>query len=179
MRAFVFRTFLALCVKYGPEWVTRLQLQVLLDATARAFAMPGKKIRSRTARGALREYAAFTGKCMKYGKADPKKVREEACRTGNLIRRITGFRKSRDIERLVFYLYSNLRISMSGHIPGEIIVSRCYFGRFYSPEQCALMSLVDEGIIAGISGGGRLEFAERITEGCGRCRACFSEAKDN
>jgi len=179
LRALAFRMLLVLCMKYRPGWITRLQLQVLLDTTARAFAMPGKKIRSRTARGALREYAAFTGKCMKYGKADPKKLREEAYRTGNLIRRITGFRESRDIERLVFYLYSNLQISMSGHIPGEIVVSRCYFGRFYSPEQCALMSFVDEGIIAGISGGGRLEFAERITEGCGRCRACFSEAEDD
>lgn len=179
MRALAFRMLLALCMKYRPECVTRLQLQVLLDTTARAFALPGKKIRSRTARGALREYAAFTGKCMKYGKADPKKLREEAYRTGNLIRRITGFRKRRDIERLIFYLYRNMRIAMSGHIPGEIIVSRCYFGRFYSPEQCALMSFVDEGIIAGISGGGKLEFAERITEGCGRCLACFSEAEDD
>lgn len=179
MRACVFRMILNFLIKKRPAWVTRLQLQVLLDTTARAFALPGKKIRSRTARGALREYAAFTGKCMKYGKADPKKLREEAYRTGNLIRRITGFRERRDIERLIFYLYRNIRISMSGHIPGEIVVSRCYFGRFYSPEQCALMSFVDEGIIAGISGGGELEFAERITEGCGRCRACFSEAEDD
>ena len=175
----MFRMFLSLCMKYRPGWVARIELQILLDTTARAFAMPGKKIKSRTARGALREYAAFTGKCMKYGKTDLKKVREEAYRTGQLVRRITGFRESRDIERLIFYLYRNIRISMTGHIPGEIVVSRCYFGRFYSPEQCAIMSLVDEGIIAGICGGGRLEFAERITEGCGRCRACFREAEDD
>ena len=176
MRAFVSRMILNLLIKKRPRWVTRVQLQILLDTTARAYAMPRKKIRSRTARGALREYAAFTGQCMKYGKADPVRVREEAYRTGNLIRRITGFRESHDIERLIFYLYRNLRISMSGHIPGEIVVSRCYFERFYSPEQCALMSFVDEGIIAGISGGGKLAFAERITEGCGRCRARFSRA---
>ena len=58
---------------------------------------------------------------------------------------------------------------------GEIVVTDCYFSRFYTPEQCAIMSSVDSGIIAGLCGGGTLTFTERITEGCRRCRACFSK----
>lgn len=58
---------------------------------------------------------------------------------------------------------------------GEIVVTDCYFSRYYTPEQCAVMSSVDSGIIAGLCGGGTLTFTERITEGCGRCRACFSK----
>ena len=58
---------------------------------------------------------------------------------------------------------------------GEIVVTDCYFSRFYTPEQCAVMSSVDSGIIAGLCGGGTLTFTERITEGCRRCRACFSK----
>ena len=62
---------------------------------------------------------------------------------------------------------------MNGTIPGEITVSSCYFSKFYTPKQCALMSYVDSGIIAGLCGGGNLRFTERITEGCGRCTAVF------
>ena len=58
---------------------------------------------------------------------------------------------------------------------GEIVVTDCYFSRFYTPEQCAIMSSVDSGIIAGLCGGGTLTFTERITEGCRQCRACFSK----
>ena len=46
--------------------------------------------------------------------------------------------------------------------------------RIYTPEECALMSNVDSGMIAGILGGGSLTFSERITEGCGGCRARLS-----
>ena len=94
-------------------------------------------------------------------------------RTGERVRRLTGFTEKADLERLVFYLYRNIGILMDGHLPGEIKVSSCYFSRFYTPEQCALMSYMDSGIIAGILGGGKIEFTERITEGCGNCRAFF------
>ena len=94
-------------------------------------------------------------------------------RTGERVRRLTGFTEKADLERLVFYLYRNIGLLMDGHLPGEIKVSSCYFSRFYTPEQCALMSYMDSGIIAGILGGGKIEFTERITEGCGGCKVFF------
>ena len=48
------------------------------------------------------------------------------------------------------------------------------FRRFYTPAQCRVMSRVDAGIIAGICGGGKLRFTQRITEDCSCCKACFS-----
>ena len=94
---------------------------------------------------------------------------------GNRLRRITGFTDSKDLQQLVFFLYRNIHIAMGGRLPGEIRVSSCYFSHFYTPKQCALMSYVDSGIIAGLFGGGNLKFVERITEGCGRCTAIFKE----
>ena len=38
---------------------------------------------------------------------------------------------------------------------------------------------VDAGIIAGLYGGGTLRFSERITEGCGQCRAVFRKEECN
>lgn len=148
---------------------------------------------------ALRQYAEFTASCMssaaacsdpdgyvKTGTGEagsdaggapdtelPDRLYQEAFRLGSLIRRITGFRDRRDLDRLIFCLYRNIDISMSGSTDCGLIVSGCFFSEFYTPWQCRLMSCVDSGVIAGICGGGRLEFTERITEGCGRCRACL------
>ena len=66
---------------------------------------------------------------------------------------------------------------MKGHLPGEIIILVCYFANVYTPEQCMTMSLMDWGIIAGICGKGKLVFTERITQGCGRCRAVLAQRK--
>lgn len=148
---------------------------------------------------ALRQYAEFTASCMRSaaacsdpdgyvpagadasgsvagGAADtelPERLYQDAFRLGSLIRRITGLRDRRDLDRLIFCLYRNIDIGMSGSTDSELIVSGCFFSEFYTPWQCRLMSCVDSGIIAGICGGGHLVFTERITEGCGRCRACL------
>ena len=93
---------------------------------------------------------------------------------GRRLRRLTDFTDSRDAERLIFYLYRNLQIDMDGHLPGEITVRKCYFSGFYAPEQCALMSSVDSGVMSGLLGGGTLTFSKRITEGHKTCASCFT-----
>ena len=97
---------------------------------------------------------------------------------GNLLRRVTRLKTKSDLERLVFFLYKNIGIEMSGEIPGNIYVSRCYFSDFFDPEMCRAISSVDSGIISGLYGGGNLMFTERITEGCVCCKACFKENGD-
>ena len=167
---------------HTPAWVVCLEIRILYNTMSRAFGVPEKKIplwsaeallRGGPAGEALRDYAAYSARCLKRCKADPGRIYREAYRTGERVRRLTGFTEMADLERLVFYLYRNIGILMDGHLPGEIKVSSCYFSRFYTPEQCALMSYMDSGIIAGILGGGKIEFTERITEGGGGCKAFF------
>ncbi|MBO5995259.1 MAG: hypothetical protein J6Q41_07080 [Firmicutes bacterium] len=156
-----------------PGWLAVMEIQILLNITAKGFDVPGKRVIGLSREKALRAYAEFTRDCMNMEYAEPEKLYQEAYKAGERIRRFTGFSSREDLERLVFYLYKNIYISMKGELPGEITVTDCYFGHVYSAEQCELMSNVDSGIIAGIFGGGELEFTERISEGCGRCRACF------
>lgn len=159
--------------RHTPRWVTVLEIRILNNTTARAFGVPEKKIRSWSVPEALREYTAFTRSCLRRRRPDPGRLYREAYRTGERVRRLTGFTEKNELERLTFYLYRNIRILMEGSLPGEVTVSECWFSRFYTPEQCVIMSNVDSGMVAGILGGGSLEFSERLTEGCGRCRACF------
>lgn len=174
MRARIFRKLLHSWERQTPSWLIRLQIQILLSATARAFDAPGKRIRSLPPGQALREYAAFTSNCMKSRRADSRRLYRNAYALGNCLRLITGFTDSGDLRRLVFFLYRNLRIAMRGEIPGGLTVTECYFSRFYTPEECAMMSNFDAGFIAGIFGGGALTFTRRITEGYGNCKARFT-----
>jgi hypothetical protein len=57
---------------------------------------------------------------------------------------------------------------------GEVTIARCYFSSYYSPQVCRLMSAMDQGLFAGLSGGGRLIFMTRITEGYDHCQAQFT-----
>ncbi len=43
----------------------------------------------------------------------------------------------------------------------------------YTPRVCALVSALDRGLLAGLSGGGELRFRQRLTEGACCCRAAF------
>lgn len=173
MRARIFRRILRYSEKHNPRWLLCFQLQFLLNVTARAFDVPGIRIWYLPYERALREYAVFTKNCMQLCRANPRRLYRSAYALGHRIRYISGFTDRRDLQQLVFFLYRNIHVTMNGTIPGELTVSSCYFSRFYTPKQCALMSFVDSGIIAGLCGGGNLKFIERITEGCERCTAVF------
>ena len=175
MREKFFRILLKLLEKHTPSLFKSIQLQILLDATAEAFDRPGRRIWHLPADQALAAYADYTTSCSSTAGTDRRRVYQSALRLGRKIRRITGFRRQEDLERLVFYLYGNIGIKMKGHLPGEILIPSCYFSNIYSPAQCRVMSLMDWGVISGICGGGKLVFTERLTQGCGRCLACLAK----
>lgn len=173
MRARMFRRLLGGLERHPPALFLRVQLRLLLSAAARGSGVPGKRVWQFPCQRALEEYAVFTEDAMRLSPADPQRLYREAYALGSRIRRLTGFADSGDLRRLVFFLYRNIGIRVDGSIPGEVTVSSCYFSRFYTPEQCALMSYMDSGIIAGLWGGGELKFTGRITEGCENCAAVF------
>ncbi len=168
------RGVLRLLEWHTPGLIISMEIRILYHLTANCFGVSGKRLRARCPKEALEEYAAFTVECMQRRKADPRRLYREAYRLGARIRRLIGFTEREDLERLIFYLYKNIRIQMDGQLPGEVTVDGCYFSRFYSPGQCAMMSHVDAGIITGIMGGGSFAFTKRLTEGCSCCRACLS-----
>lgn len=157
----------------------RAQIQILADLAADSFGRGKIRIRKGSPAKALKEYAAFTVSCMEAGPADPDRLFRDAARLGSRIRRASGLTDRSDLQKLVFLLYRNIDIEMTGNLPGEIVVSSCYFNRFYTPRQCRLMSCVDSGIVSGIFGGGQLVFSQRITDGCDRCVACLCKEEND
>lgn len=151
----------------------RIKLQILLAVTARAFGKRGKLILPYPREKALREYAAFTGACMETGEVSLKKLYIEAYKLGKLVRSLSGLETEEELHRLLFSLYRGIGIDMRGEVSSGLVVKSCYFSREYTPRQCAVMSAMDSGIVAGLFGRGRLYFECRITEGYPECRPCF------
>ena len=85
-----------------------------------------------------------------------------------------------DVEGLeaarLIYRAIGIDLAWSG-ADGHIVVPRCAFATRYRPATCLLMSSMDSGLIAGLTGAEGLRFTARLTEGAPACRARILHAK--
>lgn len=156
----------------------RVQLQLLMNLTARAFGRKPLRIWTLPCGEALHVYAAYTRDLLL---TEPDEVllgrmNEEAYSMGRRLRRLFRIKSQAAAERLVVQLYRNIGICLEGHIPGQLCFRRCFFSRYYTPAVCKAASALDDGIVRGLSGCGPLHFEQRITEGCSCCLARTEEA---
>ncbi|MDH4197115.1 MAG: hypothetical protein OEW05_06895 [Candidatus Aminicenantes bacterium] len=171
---------LALARIYVPRAKRRRKLVELFGVTARAFRVAPPSLEGLAWSEQLCRYGDYTRqlaeKTLREG-ADTEAVKarlfEEAFRLGRGLALELKIVSPGEALRAARILYRNLRIDLRGDDRGRIIIRTCYFSRFYSPEVCRLMSSLDSGILAGLAGGGALEFEECLTEGQSRCLARF------
>lgn len=180
---------------YIPESIKNKKLDDLFSLTADAFGIEPPELRELPFSVRLAKYADFTkeqaegilewegspeerksrlsaveGKLYQnsllYGRELRKSLkinsREQALEALELIYRIIG----------IDFRYEGRNASQNSR-PGGFTVKACYFSGYYSAEVCKLISSLDEGLAAGLSGGGRLSFDQRITEGCSCCKGYF------
>jgi hypothetical protein len=167
-----------------PLGARRREVERLFSRTAAAFGSPVPPPLRGGAGGRLREYALFTRD----------RAEEALCGGGNLRaldNRLFGaalalggdyrlrlkVRGTRDAMAAARLVYRGLGIDFRGSVEGTVEIRRCAFAAVYTPRVCALMSALDRGLLAGLTGGGVLEFQQRITEGADSCRACLTEGK--
>jgi hypothetical protein len=161
-----------------PASIRRSILRDLIGATARAFEREPP------------DTARLTGpELMAIAIERSRSWAEEAIRTGEDLDRLHRRmffetfelgRRSRRRLRLTSeaegiaaarIIYDAIGIDFRHRGSGHIEVPRCAFARAYGPEVCRLMSSMDSGLIAGLTGADGLSFTERITEGATACRA--------
>ncbi|MBP1768225.1 MAG: hypothetical protein H6P98_2340 [Candidatus Aminicenantes bacterium] len=161
-----------------PSPLKRRALRELFSATALAFGVETPPTGGLSHEQMLTAYALFT-------KAESEKLWaengdqgaiegrlfENARVLGAKLRRKFHVRSRDEAIRLSCVLYRCLGITFEGRPDGAINISECAFSRYYTGRVCRLISALDAGVAAGLSGGGRLEFSQRITEGHDSCRA--------
>jgi hypothetical protein len=105
------------------------------------------------------------------------RLREQARSLGARMRRRLRLRSRVQAMAAARALYNFINIDFQADPDGEILVHRCFFRHYYSGPVCRLISALDEGLLAGLSGAvdgqGTLRFRERLTEGAECCRADF------
>ncbi len=156
----------------------RVQLQLLMNLTARAFGRKTLRIWTLPCGEALHVYAAYTRDHLQ-NEPDAAllgRMNEEAYSMGRRLRRLFRIRRQEEAERLIVQLYKNIGIQLEGHIPGRLCFRKCFFSGYYTPAVCRAASALDDGIVRGLSGCGPLRFEQRITEGCPCCLARTEEA---
>jgi hypothetical protein len=167
-----------------PLGARRREIERLFARTAAAFGSPVPPPGTRSARGRLGEYAVFTKDNAEEaldGSRDLAALDSHlfgaALALGNGYRLRLKVRGTRDAMAAARLIYRALGIDFRGSAEGTVMIRRCAFAAVYTPRVCVLLSAMDRGLLAGLSGGGMLEFRHRITEGAGCCEACFTEKK--
>lgn len=167
-----------------PALLRPFVVRSLLRETAAAFGTRPPSLRRLSGGDMLRVLAGFSSAGARSALRGPgthlEAVRCDlwsgAHRLGRGVRRWLGIRTTAEAMSAARALYRVLETDLRGSASGEVVVARCYFSRVYRPEVCALMSALDAGVFAGLTGGRRLAFTTRITEGAPACLATLGPA---
>jgi hypothetical protein len=161
-----------------PAVVRRAALRALFATTAAGFGSPVPPLGGLDADGLLRRYAQFTRDQAEAALRDGRDLPalqdrlERGTRAlGVRLRAGLRLRTTEDAMAAARMMYVLLNIDFHGSGNGEITVRRCPFSEVYSGDVCRLVSALDAGLLAGLSGGDRLEFIQRITDGAPCCLA--------
>ena len=167
-----------------PVFVRREILAELYEATVDAFECPAPAYAGLSYPECLRTYAQFTAEQAERALKSGRDLRPLEARLygnarplGGKVRRWLGVNTLGEVMQVGRVLYRAIGVEMQGDAHGQVTVNRCYFSQFYSGAVCRLISALDDGVFAGLSGGWRLAFSARLTEGGGCCRAKLQARK--
>ncbi|MDH5385522.1 MAG: L-2-amino-thiazoline-4-carboxylic acid hydrolase [Candidatus Aminicenantes bacterium] len=163
---------------YIPSFIKKKKLGQLFDLVADAFGKLPPPLKGLSYKERLKAFALFTSKETEkriQGGQNleniKKRLYKNAYLLGQGIRKDFGIRGPREVMEMSSILYQILGIDFEGDASGEVTIKKCFFSDYYSPQVCQIISSLDEGVAAGLSGGGKLSFSGRITEGKDCCRA--------
>jgi hypothetical protein len=162
---------------YLPRSIQKSRLIELFRATADAFQRPSPRLRGYSLDQRLTIYALFTAVNVEGSirRGDEYQVKgclyRNARQIGEKIRAQLKIQSLEEVMEACEVIYKALKIEFHGDSQGQICIPNCFFSSYYSPDVCRVISSLDEGLLTGLSGGLRLKFSRRITEGGECCRA--------
>ncbi len=161
-----------------PAFIRAEILSALFEASAQAFGCPVPAHEHLSYDECLRAYALFTSQqaelALREGRdaaAIKARLFQNAAPLGEKLQRWFGIDQMGEVMEIGHILYQAIGVDFQGDGEGEVSVRGCYFSQFYSAAACDLISALDDGVFSGLSGGGRLAFSQRITEGETYCKA--------
>lgn len=172
--------FLTLAQLYLPSSIRKSRLEKLFACTAGAFGFDPPPLDGLAFAESLARYAEFSKiwaeEALRRGAIEPirQQLRQGGHALGQELRAQLHIANHEQAMRAARLVYRAIGIELQGEAQGKITISSCFFSGYYSPSVCQLISALDEGLLSGLSNGGRLTFTQRITEGCDCCSAILS-----
>ncbi len=172
---------LTICRFYIPPRFRIAKLRELFALTVSAFEKDMPDIGGKSFDDCLRAYAVFTSSAVHDAYLESRDIREIEDRLyqsgkvfGSDFRKRLFIRGENQADRAIEILYAAIGIDLKCLTNGQVIVSRCFFSDFYDSPTCAVVSALDNGLVAGLTNGASLVFAKRITDGNKTCVASLS-----
>jgi hypothetical protein len=168
---------LAVSRVYLPRSVRRNRLNELFCAAAEAFRQPVPQLEGYSLDRCLAEFGLFTAEyaqesiCLGHENEVQERLYLGARQIGQNIRAQLHIRTLAEVMQACEVIYKALKIEFRGDSQGQICIRRCFFRGFYTSDVCRVISGLDAGLLAGLSGDLKLQFSQRITEGKDCCRA--------
>jgi hypothetical protein len=162
---------------YLPQSTRKRKLEELFLAAADAFHCPTPHLQDLSPDRMLEEFAVFTREnaieAIKLGSTPEIKERlySRAYQIGRNLKTELKVRTLQEVMMACRLIYKALKIDFQGDSGGHVLINQCFFSQYYSGEICRVISSLDKGLAAGLSGGLKLDFNQRITEGNPCCAA--------
>ncbi len=163
---------------YLPTFIKKKKLEELFALVTDSLGKEMPALKGLSYKEGLKAFAMYTSneaeKQIQEGhdmEVIKKKLFENARRLGQKIRKDFRIRGAKDVMEMSRILYRILEIDFRGELSGEVTIKKCFFSEYYTPQVCRFISSLDEGMAAGLSGGGKLIFYQRITEDKDCCEA--------
>jgi hypothetical protein len=163
-----------------PDFIKKRKLAELFELTASAFQRELPELKGLSYHEMLNRYAVSSAAWAEAYLPAPEAVKQrlfkEAVVLGQELRRqfrIKSLTEAMEMSRIIYRL---LGIDFRGSADGAICIKSCLFSSYYSPSVCRIIAGLDEGLMAGLTGGDRLMFKQRITEGLPECCACLERS---
>ncbi|MDD3168267.1 MAG: hypothetical protein PHC91_02235 [Eubacteriales bacterium] len=159
-----------------PESIKKKKLNELFRLTADAFGCDLPERKKLSFQEALQEYALFTKeqaeRCLQE-ETEIEEVKHRLYQNSFLFGMELSSGPMQRVQKkpaaALEIIYRLIGISFQSAGQGEFIIKHCFFSNYYTAEVCMLISSLDEGLSAGLTGR-RLCFTQRITEGCSCCK---------
>ena len=163
-----------------PKFIKRKKLNELFRLTADAFQSGLPELQRLSFVDCLSLYALFTkeqAESYLLSGRPLEEVKQRLYQNSNIfgqnLRKSLHIKTWKEAAEALALIYKSIGIEYQYDSGGEFIIKQCFFSQYYSGEVCKLISSLDEGLAAGLSGGGSLGFNQRMTEGGSCCKGYF------
>jgi len=167
---------------YVPHFIKKRKLHELFRATAEAFMSETPALNNLSTDDCLEKYAVFTrDSALKYiGQEKEQEIKSRlyhnAFELASNLKKGFHISTSEEAMKMACIVYKIIKIDLEVSSNKELVFRQCYFSNYYSSRVCSIISSLDEGLMAGLSGG-KLKFSQRITEGAECCLARLSSER--